>query len=240
MRSYAILVLLGACHTPRAQTPTVAAGPPAHVGCAAAPDEAGGCAYESTGLPALTTDGTLVLYAELKEFGGPIAGHFRVVERRVEDDQEAGELMVEQETTGRLPAAERDESLTRANAALARLPSAPLTAYPRDCDQGGGLGCDITDEPIVITANVGPLVVIFDEPRLRVSRDGRALLDQDMPAWSAPIQGQGEGDTCRNPAYLDGVWADVGRGVLLLKIGYSGFGACWAPPSTYHVVKLPR
>ena len=57
---------------------------------------------------------------------------------------------------------------------------------------------------------------------------------------SAPIQGQGEGDTCRNPAYLDGVWADVGRGVLLLKIGYSGFGACWAPPSTYHVVKLPR
>ena len=239
LRPLLALILLAGCHTPPAHTPTVTAGPPAHVGCPVAPDTEGECSYESTGLPALTTDGKLVLHAEQDEDGGRGAPNFRVVARRVADDSVAGELLVEPAVDERIPAADRDANLDKANAALALLPATALTLYPRDCEQDGGEpGCRDKAQDAPLTASVGPLVVAYGEPKLRVTRDGKVLLEQDMPAWSAPPQGSGE-DACTNPAHLGGVWADVGRGVLLVKISYSGTDSCWEPSSSYHVVKLP-
>ena len=217
----------------------MAASPPGHVGCAAVPDGAGGCVYESTGLPALTTDGTLVVYAEEDDLGEMGPPNFRVVERRVADDTTAEELMVEPPARDRLPAAERDANLDKANAALALLPTAPLTAYPRDCDHvaGNQYACYDTAGKSPITTQIGPLVVEFKEPRLRILRDGNVLLEKDMPSWSTPRQG-GDDWSCTMPAYLGSVWADLDRGVLLLTVDYAGMASCSAP-STYHVLRLP-
>ena len=240
------LALLGAaCHAgaptgPRVPLPS---GPPPSVACTGDPDD---CTYQATGLPAITADGRAVVIAIDTPAGdGGGAPGFRVVELAVGKDHPTHELVIEEPPReARLPAAKRDSRLRQLNIYLAHRGLTPLAAHP--CEGPDPESSDVIDCRSLMragqtgAAEVGPLHVEFIEPHLRITRAGAAVLDLDVPGWSAPPRKSEFGDGCGNPAYLQTVWADLARGVLVFAVGYDGSDSCWEPGDTYHALALPR
>ena len=78
-------------------------------------------------------------------------------------------------------------------------------------------------------AGQGIEIAWSEQGRATISRDGHFLHEGDYSRWLEKPTG------CALPSYLDKVWGDAARGVLLVKIAYRGSGGCNAMPEL-HVI----
>jgi len=79
------------------------------------------------------------------------------------------------------------------------------------------------------------LKVTYQEPQLRVEREGTVLLDLRRPAWRA------RNASCNafNPTWLQSVYVDRSRKGILVGLGHCGVDACPEPAQAFHAVALP-
>jgi len=72
-----------------------------------------------------------------------------------------------------------------------------------------------------------------DKGRVTISRDARFVYEGDYNHWLE------KRTTCTPPSYLDKVWGDAARGVLLVSIAYRGSGDCTAMPELHVIAWTP-
>jgi hypothetical protein len=85
------------------------------------------------------------------------------------------------------------------------------------------------------TTDASGLKITYQEPRLRVEREGAVLLDLRRPAWRA----RNESCNAFNPTWLQRVYVDRSRRSLLVGLGHCGVDACPEPAPAFHAVALP-
>jgi len=90
-------------------------------------------------------------------------------------------------------------------------------------------------QPSRTTTVSSDLKVTYQEPRLRVEREGTVLLDLRRPAWRA------RNASCNtfNPTWLQSVYVDRSRKAMLVGLGHCGVDACPEPAQAFHAVPLP-
>jgi hypothetical protein len=213
--------------TPDAPAPAPPPGPP-RLACE---DEA--CSsYTSAGLPAVTADGRVVVTGSGVSTDFPEGPSFRIADLDVASDRELEVHRITRPYTA--------QKLAQANVRLARRGLVPLAAYPRSCEDDGPECSDLAHEEMPIVARVGPLRVEYAPRHLHLTRGKDVVGDRDVPGWSVPDREiPGSGVVCRNPAYLAGVWADLARGVLVLRVQYLGNDTCPPPPPVDHALPIP-
>lgn len=177
--------------------------------------------FEIVGLPCVTRDGAEVLFARSDE--RPRYPDLTVVAvTRADQLARYAVVMEPHEGPELLDAARRptpalQERLVKANVMLgeASRHAVPLAAFaptPAGTFAGGGIE-----------------VAWTQKGRVTISRDGRFVHAGDHGGWLE------KPSACAPPSYLDKVWGDAGRGVLLVKIAYRGSGGCTAMPEL-HVI----
>ena len=220
-----------ACGRPGAPAPSPPADPagarPASGGAPVEPDachasvgwRAGG--FEIIGLPCVSRDGAEILFARSDERprypdltvvavtrADQLSRHAVVME-----PHESGELL----DAGRGPTPELQGRIVKANVLLTEasrraVPLAVFAATPAGTHAGQGIEIAWTETG-----------------RLTISRAGRFVHEGDYSRWLEKLT------ACAPPSYLDKVWGDAARGVLLVKIAYRGSGGCTAMPEL-HVI----
>jgi hypothetical protein len=194
-------------------------------------------------LPAIATDGSVVVLGIEKPDGARGNPNFRL-ELRGRDDrvQWSNEVLTASEVdsgaffdeTG--PLTPLRDRIARANAALADLHAkhhlVPLKKMALENNDDA--------PPSEQTAHGGNLVVVWKADHVIVSDergDGKAvLLDRAAPtAWlAAPSRSNTQ--TCSNPAYLDETWAAPEQHLVVITVNYEGTDTCWEPDAQLHLV----
>jgi hypothetical protein len=82
-------------------------------------------------------------------------------------------------------------------------------------------------------AGQGIEIAWTEKGRITISRDGRFLHEGDYGHWLEKLT------ACTPPSYLDRVWGDAARGVLLVRIAYRGSGGCTALPELHVIAWTP-
>ncbi|WP_434383019.1 hypothetical protein [Melittangium boletus] len=82
---------------------------------------------------------------------------------------------------------------------------------------------------------VGSLKITYQEPRVQIWRRGKKLLDRQTPSWRV------KQDPCphASPSWLNRVFGDAIRGVVLLELGFCGVDLCPEPATAFHVLRVP-
>jgi hypothetical protein len=231
-----VLVLAAACRKP-APPPALAPPAPAPAPATAArpagdttPVEPDAChgsvgwregSFEIVGLPCVSRDGAEILFARSDE--RPRYPDLTVVAVTRADQPSRYAVVLEPHESGELLDASREPTpalqarLVEANVLLAEasrraVPLAPFAATPAGTHAGQGLE-----------------VAWTERGRLTISRGGRLVHQGDYSRWLEQLT------ACAPPSYLDQVWGDARRGVLLVKIAYRGSGGCTALPEL-HVI----
>jgi len=232
----AALALAGACRKPppprpaRPARPAPADATEARPGADTAPVEPDLChasvdwrqgGFEIVGLPCVTRDGAEVLFARSDERPRDPDLTVAVATRAdqpsreviVMEAHESGELL----DAARRPTPELRARLVKANVLLteASRRAVPLTAYAAT--------------PAGTHAGQGIEIAWTERGRLTISRAGRFVHGGDYGRWLEQLT------ACTPPSYLDQVWGDAARGVLLVRIAYRGSGGCTAMPEL-HVI----
>jgi hypothetical protein len=231
-----VLVLGAACRKPAPPPPPVRPAPAtataaeARPAADATPVEPDLChasvdwregSFEVVGLPCVSRDGAEILFARSDE--RPRHPDLTVVAVTRADQLSRYAVVMEPHESGELldaarrPTPELQARLVKANVLLAEasrraVPLAPFAATPAGTHAGQGLEIAWTERG-----------------RLTISRAGRLVHQGDYSHWLE------QRTACAPPSYLDKVWGDAGRGVLLVKIAYRGSSGCTALPEL-HVI----
>ena len=242
------LALAGACRQPAAtaaaaattttaaepQQQPAAAAPPAAPAPDLAPVEPDLChasvgwrdgGFEVVGLPCVRRDGAEILFARSDERPGQPDLTVVAVTRddklsryvAVMEPHEAGELL----DAARRPTPELQARLVKANVLLteASRRAVPLAAYRAT--------------PAGTHAGQGLEIAWTERGRITISREGRFVHEGDHGRWLEPLA------PCAPTSYLDRVWGDAHRGVLLVKIAYRGRDSCTAAPALHVISWTP-
>jgi hypothetical protein len=86
------------------------------------------------------------------------------------------------------------------------------------------------------SVSVGDLRISYQEPRVRISRRGRKVLDRRFPDWGV------RQELCEhpNPSWLKSVFVSREHGVVLLELGFCGMDLCSEPAEVFHALRIPR
>jgi hypothetical protein len=239
-RGPALLLLLGAaCRTPAPSPPARPAPPPSE---AAGPRASGDAtavepdachasvgwregAFEVFGLPCVSRDGAEILFARSDE--RPRYPDLTVVAVTRTDQPSRYAVVMEPHESGELldaarrPTPELQARLVKANVMLAEVSrrAVPLAAFaPTPAGTHAGQGIEIA---------------WTETGRITISRQGRFVSQGDYGHWLERMT------ACAPPSYLDKVWGDARRGVLLVKIAYRGSGGCTAMPELHVISWTP-
>jgi hypothetical protein len=229
------LAVTGACPRPAAPPPPP---PPDPVPVAPAPDaapvEPDLChasvgwregAFEIVGLPCVRRDGAEILFAKSDE--RPRYPDLTVVAVTRGDQLSRYAVVMEPHESGELLDASRRATpelsarIVRANVLLdeASRHAVPLAAFAAT--------------PAGTYAGQGIEIAWTEKGRITISRDGRFLHEGDYGHWLEKLT------ACTPPSYLDRVWGDAARGVLLVRIAYRGSGGCTALPELHVIAWTP-
>ncbi len=232
------LALAGACRRPPPPPPSPPPPPDAAVArpaIDAAPVEPDLChasvgwragSFEIVGLPCVTRDGNEILFAKSEDRPG--SPDLTVVAVTRADQVSRQAIVMEPHERGELLDAARNatpalqERIVRANVLLAdasarAVPLAPFAPTAAGTHAGQGLELAWTERG-----------------RLTISRGGHFVHGGDHGHWLEKLA------ACEPPSYLEQVWGDAARGVLLVKIAYRGSGGCTAPPELHVVSWSPQ
>jgi hypothetical protein len=235
-----VVVGLGACGSAPVREPLQGRGTRPATSSAPAPaigwSETG---FAPTGLPAVASDGTVVVTARRDEDGGRGNPNLTIIvtDRRDAVIKRVSVMTAEDAETmydDRGAGAELKRRIAAANAMLADLHRAhdlvPLVQ----------LAIDDSGPPEDHTRATGKnLIVDWKPSHLTIRRDGVRVVDTETSAaWLARDHAMCAtcGEVCHNPAYLAAVWADAARNIALISISYTGTDTCWEPSSQHHVV----
>jgi hypothetical protein len=199
-------------------------------------------AFTSTGLPAVSADGTAVWIGLHDGDGGRGNPNYRVIIKDRADAETSKHVVITaDEAEGTIDAngkpGDADKRIAAANAWLAEQHAArklvPLVGL--GLDSAG----DITENSRAIGAD--GVTVEWKQNRVKITQHGTTLVDRATPdTWLAAdhpmYAGAGGDEICHNPAFLDGAAVDVQRKLAVLVISYSGTDSCWEPSAAHHVV----
>jgi len=206
---------------------TAAAGSAAPVGpdlCHASVDWREG-GFEVVGLPCISRDGAEILFARSDE--RPRYPDLTVVTVARDDRPTRYVVVMEPHESGELldatrrPLPELQARLVKANVMLTEVSrrAVPLAAY--------------ATTPVGTYAGQGIEIAWTERGRLTISRGGQFVHEGDYSRWLEQLT------ACSPPSYLERVWGDAGRGVLLVKIAYRGSGGCTALPELHVISWTP-
>jgi hypothetical protein len=177
--------------------------------------------FELVGLPCVSRDGRELLFARSDE--RPRYPDLTVVAVTRDDKLSRYAVVMEPHEgaelldAARRPTPELQARLVKANVLLGEaskqaVPLAPFT--PTRAGTYAGQGIEIA---------------WTEKGRVTISRDGHFVYEGDYGRWLEKLT------ACAPPSYLDKVWGDAARGVLLVRIAYRGSGGCTAMPEL-HVI----
>lgn len=177
--------------------------------------------FEIVGLPCVSRDGTEVVFAKsddrLRYPDLTVVAVTRADKLSryavVMEPHEGAELLdAERRTTPELQARLVKANVLLGEASKHAVPLAPFA--PTRAGTYAGQGIE---------------VAWTEKGRVTLSREGRFIYEGDFGHWLEKMT------ACAPPSYLDKVWGDAARGVLLVKIAYRGSGGCTAMPEL-HVI----
>ena len=190
--------------------------------------------FDVTGLPAVTRDGTRVVFARHDSDGGRGNPNLRIVEvGRTDAIVEAIIVLRVDEvddlftSDGHHP--KLDARMSAANTWLAKLHhEADLVALSH-----------LPGLPAPADGTSRDLRVDWQHDHLRLLRGATVVHERETPAtWRAEDHAMcgGCAEICHNPASVGEAYVDDVRRIALLVIRYEGTDTCWEPPDQLHVV----
>jgi hypothetical protein len=182
--------------------------------------------FEVIGLPCVSRDGAEVLFAKSDE--RPRYPDLTVVAVTRADQPSRYAVVMEPHESGELldaarrPTPELQARLVKANVLLADASrrAVPLAAYAAT--------------PAGTYTGQGIEIAWTERGRITISRAGRFVHEGDYSRWLEQLT------ACAPPSYLDRVWGDAARGVLLVRIAYRGSGGCTAMPELHVISWTPQ
>ncbi len=186
------------------------------------------------GLPAVSRDGEVVMFAEDKgdgPRGNPNLAFVTVartdapIERYVAIDPNKFEDLDEPARQALIVAANQFLAKRHAERALE-----PMVVWPAPAFTDAGAPHELSH---------GTLVVHWDDRHLTIMDAGKQVVDRPTPpAWLVHDHPMYEDapELCSNPAFLGGVAVDRARRLALVTISYEGTDTCPEPTSQHHVV----
>ncbi len=199
--------------------------------------------FRSTGLPAVSDDGSRVLYAWQMGDGGRGFPNLRIVvadradkalDTRIVLDADAVEAK-----TDPLDVTADNRYLADSNAAHRWRPLTagelvPVGSEDEDPDSGAMY-------PTVWAGKAGDITVRFDgDAHLVIEQGGKTVVDRVMKDWlvlDRPMyEGAAADEICSNPIFLSTLAVDGARRIALVGVDYHGTDTCWEPSGEYHVV----
>lgn len=201
-------------------------------------------AFQTTGLPAVSHDGTRVLIEVVDNDGGRGAPNLTLAVRDRADAKLAEHVVLTADDAAGSPDDGGEPSvvapdLTAANAWIGEQHRAAgftaLAAGTVDSDAESIL------EQTKWTVAVGDATITLDQDaHLAVTQGGKQVVAKTMSAWIAPSYPMYEGapadEQCSNPLYVDAAFVDPAHRLALLRVAYIGTDSCWEPASELHVV----
>ena len=189
-----------------------------------------------TGLPAVSADGTLVMYAQEDSDAGRGFTNLAIVTVSRADQPVARENVI---TAGDEPPAqaEIDAKFAKANAYLVEQHRAhhfvAMHAFPKPEGTEDGPPTKMGDAGVEVDWDgSAALQVVLDGKPVHIRKTPPTWLAKDHPMYAgAPAE-----DTCSNPAHLGGGASDRARKIVFVEIAYQGTDSCWEPPDQLHVV----
>jgi hypothetical protein len=85
------------------------------------------------------------------------------------------------------------------------------------------------------SVSLGDLKIAYQEPRVRIWRRGKKVLDRRVSSWRV----RQEGCKQASPSWLNGVFVNREQGVVLFELGFCGVDLCSEPPAAFHVLRIP-
>jgi len=240
MLRFVTLLSLAACAT---AAPAPIANQPAHPNAPSTPApvlSVSDVFALSRPFPLVSSDGTVVLLAVEDGDGG--RGYpnlrFELKDRRdkiiathvVLAADEAGGYLGDAELTQRLA-----PRIERANAWLAEQNAKyALVALPAFTVVKGDDG--YADVKYIVRDN---MAVSWAANTLDISAGKSSIVHRTTPStWLAETRAMpdGSGETCENPAFLNGAAVDPARRIAVVTVSYTGTDTCWEPPDQQRVV----
>lgn len=232
-RVLAVLISgLGACKRspPPVEPVALPAPPPAATAAAPADDVCRASvgwrdgSFAVAGLPCIRRDGAEIVFAKTDE--RPRYPDLTVVAVTRADKLARHAIVMEPHESelldgARAPTPELTDRIAKANALLADAGKDALPLAPFETTRAG------------THAGQGIEVAWTEAGRLTISREGNFVYQGDYNRWLEKLV------ACTPPSYLDKVWGDAARGVLLIKIAYRGSGGCTALPELHVISWTP-
>jgi hypothetical protein len=187
--------------------------------------------FRTPGLPAISSDGKLIVVGEIESDGGRGNPNLKIVARDRSDaigqsitvlradelDQAMGPGWRNPKLDARISAANGWLAKTHRERTLITLPE---------------LKVDSTDGYTQHAAASGPVSLDWQKDEVTIKISGKLVATQPTPlTWHAPDQ-----PNCTNSSKLGAAWVDPERKLALVQIAYNGTDTCWEPSSQFHVV----
>lgn len=187
--------------------------------------------FRTPGLPAVTGDGTRVVFGETETDGGRGYPNLRLVARdRADKRLESIKVLEISEFENAMGQGWRnpklDARISAANTWLATSHrKSTLITMPQ-------LTVDSTDGYTQHAASAGPVALDWTNDTVTIKLSGKVVTTYASPlTWHAPDTGK-----CQNPAKLGAAWVDTERKIALVEIIYNGTDMCWEPSPQHHVI----
>ncbi|MDB4961024.1 MAG: hypothetical protein JWP01_1023 [Myxococcales bacterium] len=245
-----VLAVLGACSSGPSQprSPLVGRGAPAVAPSPAPSIRWVDNGFEPAGLPAVATDGSIVVSADIAGDGARGNPNLRIVVRDRRDAEQRSLLVLGPDevdrmfdTQGAVP--ELTDRIAEGNRLLADLHTRhaliPLEALTIDRVRMAH-GAEQELPPAERRRATGEhLVIDWSAGTLSVTNDDRQVLASPVPAaWSPPDRPTCSScpQACHHEPFFASAWADVARSVALVTITYTGTDTCWEPDAELYVI----
>jgi hypothetical protein len=245
----AVLVVLAACSggPSPSRPPLVGRAPAATVTIPAPTIRWIDNGFDTAGLPAVATDGSVVVTAEIASDGARGNPNLRIVVRDRKDVEQQRLDVLRPDEVDQMFDAKGAPALTArieaGNHLLAELHTrhvlVPLESLTIDKTRMVQ-GAEQEIPPAKRRHATGPHVRLdWTADTLKVTRDDRQVLARRVPAaWTPPDRPICSTcpEVCHHEPFFASAWADVARSVALVTITFTGTDTCWEPDAELHVL----